>query len=91
MFYICFGEDIFVAKKTATRAKLVFGGHLSKKDGKDPRSSHTPMLPIMQKEQEVRISRWLGIPCFKHHLHSKCIAFLNAPLQLLYHVTGRFL
>ena len=29
MFYICFGEDIFVAKKTATRAKLVFGGHLT--------------------------------------------------------------
>ena len=29
MFYICFGEDIFVAKKTATRAKLVFGGHLA--------------------------------------------------------------
>ena len=28
MFYFCFGEDIFVAKKTATKARLVFGGQL---------------------------------------------------------------
>ena len=32
MFYFCCGGDIFVAVKTATKARLVFGGQLAPPD-----------------------------------------------------------